>query len=84
MRTNIIYVEHPFEWCPIHFWYIGNKGKVYLFSTAYNPGIYKFFQNGKTLKEIKETHVWNRNLKLDRIIENRIPYEMKRRKGALL
>lgn len=83
MRPNVIYAEHPFEWSPIHFWYMGSKEKVYLFSTKYNQEVYKFFQNGKSLAEVKSTHVWNRNVILDRIIESRIPYEMKKRKRGI-
>ncbi len=84
MRPNVIYAEHPFEWSPIHFWYRGRDEKIYLFSTKYNREVFKFFKNGKSLAEIKTTHVWKRNIQLDKIIEYRIPHEIKKRKGMVI
>lgn len=78
MRKNVIYAEYPYEGSPMYFWYLGEQKKEYLFSISFHPVIYQFFKNGKSIKEMRRGYVWNRNVQLDRLIERRIPYEMKR------
>ena len=81
MRKNVIYAEYPCEGSPMYFWYFGEQKKEYLFSISFHPTIYQFFKNGKSIKEMRRGHVWKRNMQLDRLIERRIPHEMKRLKG---
>ena len=81
MRKNTIYAEHPYEDSPMFFWLVGENERQYIFSAPFHPVIYQYFKNGRNLDEMRK-HVWNRNSRLDQLIERRIPYELKRLGGT--
>ena len=48
---------------------VSGKTKFYLFTQAYTKGVYQYFQNGRSEKEIRTFRRWNRNPRLDKTIE---------------
>lgn len=83
MRKNIIYTE---VWC--NGWYMdfmfrdSNKSE-YLFTMKFNPRIFQFFSNGKSLEQLRRQTQWKNDKELCRLIRKRIPYEFRNiRKGG--
>lgn len=54
----------------LHFYIlISGRTKIYLFTQTYSKGVYHYFQNGRSEKEIRSYRRWNRNPRLDKTIE---------------
>ncbi len=51
---------------------IPKLGRIYLFSTAFSKGAFAYFERARSEAEILSFRGWNKNPRLDRII-NRLP-----------
>lgn len=53
----------------IHFYLIFGGESRYLFSQKFTAGVFKYFENGRTMAELRRFHQWERNPRLDKTIE---------------
>lgn len=60
----------------IKFYLKNGNGEFWLFSQPYSKGVYEWFKNGRSEKEIIEFNKWNQNKRLNNTID-RIPREVK-------
>ncbi len=84
MKGSCIYATKWQDNTFIDLWFENDTEEMYMFSIRYNKGIYEYFRHKKSVALIMSTHKWNKNRVLDRLIHNRIPYELKvlKRKGV--
>lgn len=80
MRKNVIYVI-PWEngWY-MDFLYRDERYSTFLFSTKYNHIIFNYFQDGKSIKQLKNHKGWKKNPLLMNIVSKKIPYAMRQLK----
>lgn len=57
----------------LQFFLVTNKEEYYLFEQNFSKGVYLYFQNGVWLSQIRRYKNWNKNMRLDKVIEERIP-----------
>lgn len=60
----------------IKFYLKNSNGEFWLFSQPYSKGVYEWFKNGRSEKEIIEFNKWEQNKRLNNTID-RIPREVK-------
>lgn len=60
----------------IKFYLKNSNGEFWLFSQPYSKGVYEWFKNGRSEKEIIEFNNWEQNKRLNKTID-RIPREVK-------
>lgn len=60
----------------IAFYLKNSNGEFWMFSQPYSKGVYEWFKNGRSEKEIIEFNKWNQNKRLNNTID-RIPRELK-------
>lgn len=60
----------------IKFYLKNSNGEFWLFSQSYSKGVYEWFKNGRSEKEIIEFNKWEQNKRLNNTID-RIPREVK-------
>ena len=57
----------------LQFFYCLDNEEYYMFEQVFSKGVYLYFKNGVRLSQIKEYKSWEKNLRLDKTIEDRIP-----------
>lgn len=84
MNEGYIYVEKWKDNSFVDFWFVTGDEQLYMFSTRYSKNLYEYFKYKRTVKHILSRHKWNRNTRIDHLIQSRIPYEIKnlRRRGV--
>ena len=60
----------------IEFYLKNDKGTFWLFTQPYSKGVYEWFKDGRSEREILNFTKWERNKRLNNTI-NRIPREIK-------
>ena len=57
----------------LQFFYCLDNEEYYMFEQVFTKGVYLYFKQGVPLSEIKAYKQWNKNVRLDKTIEDRIP-----------
>lgn len=84
MKKNVIYANKWENGLFMDIYYKEENDDIYLFTIEYSKKLFQYFKTGKSISQIKTTHKWNKNKRLDLLIEYRLPHELKilRRKGV--
>lgn len=53
----------------LHFYLVSEEGRLYLFSQKFSRGVYEYFKNDKSERQIKEFKSWGKNPRLNKTIE---------------
>lgn len=77
MKKNCVYAVPSRDKKNLNFFYKRDDDTIYLFTMQFSYKIYGYFGRGRNLSELRKYRCWNRYPPLDRIIEKRIPYELK-------
>lgn len=57
----------------LHFFLLIDNHEYYLFEQRFSKGVYLYFREGVCLSQIRKYKNWNKNNRLDKTIEDRIP-----------
>ena len=60
----------------IHYYYIVENSRLYLFTDKFTKGLYTYFRDGKSVEEIKKYKTWGRNPRVDKTV-TKIPAYIK-------
>lgn len=60
----------------IHYYYIVENSRLYLFTDKFTKGLYTYFRDGKSVEEIKKHKTWGRNPRVDKTV-TKIPAYIK-------
>lgn len=60
----------------IHYYYIVENNRLYLFTDKFTKGLYAYFRDGKSVEEIKKHKTWRRNPRVDKTV-TKIPVYIK-------
>ena len=74
MRKNVIYAvpaESDRSLC-LDFFYRSDGNGQFLFSCPYVRSIHRYFEKGKSFRQIRDQRDWLRNRKLTNLIEGRL------------
>ena len=50
-----------------------DQKQYYLFEQSFSKGVYRYFKQGVRLSQLRKYNNWNKNMRLDKTIEDRIP-----------
>lgn len=83
MKGTFVYVVKNRRF-PYMDFYLLNRGEItYLFTTPYEKNVYHFFQKGKSINQLREFKYEKKKDKLTKLIKNRIPYELKKKRKEI-
>ena len=57
----------------LQFFLLINNQEYYLFEQCFSKGVYLYFREGICLAELRKYKNWNKNNRLDKTVEDRIP-----------
>lgn len=60
----------------IHFYYVAENNRLYLFAYKFTKGLYIYFHNGKSIGELSKYKNWERNPRVDKTV-TKIPIYIK-------
>lgn len=77
MRKNVIYAERMKDnYGMLEIYYHGNGDTQFLMMTRFSPAVYKYFQYGKSLDQLRRQKDWVRAPTLSRLIERRLMHRV--------
>ena len=53
----------------LNFYLVSRAGSNYLFTQKFSKGVYEYFKNGKSEREVKAFNKWEKNPRLNKTIE---------------
>lgn len=80
VRKNVIFVRLWEQGWYMDFMYKGDTAIDYLFSMKFNKDVFDYFRDGKSIEQLHRCKDWKKNSCLTRLVEKRIPWEIKKRR----
>lgn len=77
MRKEVIFVVPWKGRNYMDFKYKGTNGIDHLFTAKFNKKVYEYFENGKSMVQLRRDKHWKNCIVLARLVETRIPYAMR-------